>query len=323
MKRGDCMKCTKSTKHAIIAPMDVAVILNPNAGSAEEIDNLRQRLARHPSLELWETSGPGDARKLARRAIEGRCRTVVAAGGDGTLNEVLNGLAADFACSRLGILPLGTGNDFVRSIGIPADPEEALDVIEAGQVRRIDVARADFGDGGGVRHFLNMSAGGFSNAVGEEMDSETKKRWGGLAYALAAVRVLGELEPYQTRIVLDRDEVIELPLYLLLIANARYVASGVPAAPSARLDDGRLELVAFPEMEMGDIAALVPRTLLGLHEGSERVTVRRARHIEIHSDPPLPLNVDGEACGDTPVTFESLPGVLEVLAPPRENPEDA
>lgn len=302
--------------------MDVVVILNPEAGSAEEMERLRQRLDPHDGLEVWETSGPGDARELARKAVAGRCRTVVAAGGDGTLNEVLNGLAVDFTCSRLGILPLGTGNDFIRSLGIPDDVEEAFDVVEAGHCRRVDVARADFGGASEPRYFLNMSASGFSNAVGEEMDAETKKRWGGLAYGLTAVRVLDELEPYRTRIVLDGKQELDLELYMLLVANARYVASGVPAAPSARPDDGFLDVIAFPEMAMGEIAALLPRALLGRHEESDKVVCHRARRIEVHSRPPMPVNVDGEACGETPVVFEILPGALEVLTVEPEEEED-
>jgi diacylglycerol kinase (ATP) len=241
--------------------------------------------------------------------------TVVAAGGDGTLNEVLNGLAPqqgdDFPPLRLGVLPFGTGNDFVRSLGIPGDAEAALRSLDAGRRHRVDVARVRFADGR-RRYFLNMSAGGFSAAVGEAMDADGKRRWGALAYALSAAQVLSELRPFASHLVLD-GEPLDLPLYLLLVANARYVAGGIPAAPTAHLDDGLLTLVAFPEMAPVEIAALLPRTLLGLHEEHESVVVRRARRIEVASEPAMPFNVDGEACDTTPLLFEALPGALEVI----------
>jgi diacylglycerol kinase (ATP) len=295
--------------------VSLVVIFNPLAGSADDVASWRRRLERRPGWAVWETEGPGDGRELARRAVAEGASTVVAAGGDGTLNEVLNGLAPTdgegFPAVRLGVLPLGTGNDFVRSLGIPGDAEAALAVLDAGSTHRVDVARVRFADGR-RRCFLNMSAGGFSAAVGEAMDADGKRRWGALSYALSAAQVLGELQPFASRLSID-GETLELPLYLLLVANARYVAGGIPAAPAARLDDGHLTVVAFPEMPPVQIAALLPRTLLGLHEEHEAVLVRRARRVEVDSRPAMPFNVDGEGCGETPLVFESLPRALEVL----------
>lgn len=312
--------------------MKTVVILNPEAGKANQVPRLRELLDRLPDVLVRETEGPGHARDLAHEAAEQGCATVVSAGGDGTLNEVLNGLAPDFSRSRLGVLPLGTGNDFVRSIGVPPDPEKAVEVLRAGHVRPVDVARATFtGDGGEMlqRYFLNMSAGGFSTAVGQAMDPELKQRWGALSYALSAAGALPELTPYRARLRMqpeegrdgaDAEEELEIALYVLIVANARYVASGIPAAPEARLDDGRLDVVAFPEMPPSRIAALIPQALLGRHPESDVVTVRRAHRLELEAEPPMPFNVDGEPAGTTPVTFEILPRALEVVSAPTVPP---
>ena len=127
--------------------MHTLVILNPNAGSADQVPRLRRLLAGQPGFEVRETEGPGDAETLAREAVRDGVATVVAAGGDGTLNEVLNGLADDLSAARLGVLPLGTGNDFARTVGVPEETEAALQVLHRGRTRRIDVARCAWGDG--------------------------------------------------------------------------------------------------------------------------------------------------------------------------------
>ena len=298
--------------------MQTLVILNPNAGSADEVPRLRELVSGLPGLEVRETEGPGHAETLARAAVRDGCRTVIAAGGDGTLNEVLNGLAEDFSAVRLGVLPLGTGNDFARTLRIPDDTEGAVQILHRGHVRRIDVARCTWGDGE-RRHFINMSVGGFAAAVNQAMDPEIKRRWGALSYARSAAGALSDLEAYRCRIEIDGGERLDLALYLLVVANARFVASGIPAAPRAEPDDGALDLVAFPEMPPGQIAALIPRTLLGNHQDDERLTFRRACRLRVESEPPMPFNVDGEQCASTPIEFELLPGVLEVLAGPEED----
>lgn len=301
---------------------DTLVILNPKAGSGKDVPVLRERLGSMSGVEIRETEDEGHARKMAAQAVRDGIGTVVSAGGDGTLNEVLNGLAENLSAVRLGLLPLGTGNDFARTIGIPEDPAGAVELLRRGETRNLDVVRVTFGDGVDVsRLFLNMSVGGFAKAVNDAMDPEMKERWGALAYARSAADAFSELSAYRTRLVIDDDEVLEMELYLLVVANARFVASGIPAAPRADPEDGRFDVVAFPEMDLGRIAGMLPRTLLGRHQDHEEILSRRARRLEVTSDPPMPFNADGEQCGRTPVTFELLPGALSVVVGPREERE--
>jgi len=291
--------------------MRTRVILNPRAGGAASLAEIREALGRLSGAEVRETEGEGHATELARQAAEDGFELVVAAGGDGTLNEVLNGLAVDLSAVRLGVVPLGTGNDFVRSIGVPAELDEAVEVLCRGRTRRIDVARASAG--AATRYFLNMSAGGFSNEIDELMDPEVKRRWGPLAYVRSAAMAIPELTAHHARIVLDGEEELEVDLYAMVVANARYVASGIPAAPSARLDDGALDVLVFRETTAAQLAGLLPRALLGRHEESEHVVWRRAQRVEVEADPPLPFNADGEPIGDSPATFEILPRALEIV----------
>src|SRR5690349_6364901 len=121
--------------------MKTCIIINPNAGSAGEVERLRETLEKLPETTVRITEKEGDARRMAAVALKSGTGLIVAAGGDGTLNEVVNGLAEDFGRARLGLLPLGTGNDFARSINIPTDLDAALAVLQGGRVQTVDVAR--------------------------------------------------------------------------------------------------------------------------------------------------------------------------------------
>jgi diacylglycerol kinase (ATP) len=286
------------------------VVLNPNAGSADDCAALRAAVAALGDAEVCATEGPGDAERLAREAVEAGYEQVVAAGGDGTLNEVVNGLAADFGAARLGLLPLGTGNDFARSIGVPADLDGALAVLAAGRTAALDVGRAVAGT---PRHFVNVSAGGFSGLVDEKLDGRTKRAWGPLSYLRSAVEAFPELAPFHVTLRLDGGETLEVSAYSVVVANARYVAAGIPVAPEARLDDGLLDLMIVPESSGPQLAVLVPLVLLGRHTGSDLAVFRRAAAIELRSQPPMSFNVDGEPLPDQPARFEVLPRALRVV----------
>src|SRR6185295_18558390 len=240
--------------------MKVWIIVNPNAGGVGEVEALRERLGRFRDAEVRLTSKAGDAKRIARRALASGADLVVAAGGDGTLNEVVNGLAADFARARLGLLPLGTGNDFARSIDVPADVDAALDILAAGRVRTVDVARATFGRR--RQWFINMSAGGFSGAVSEKA-SEVKDRWGPLAYLRAAVGALPQLQGHNVRLTLDGGDRLEVEAYNVVVSNGRFVAGGIPVAPQSRLDDGRLDVMIAPSATSPQLALLVPHVHVG------------------------------------------------------------
>jgi diacylglycerol kinase (ATP) len=295
--------------------MSTCVILNPGAGSGEEIGELRERLDQQlPGAAVRITEKAGDATAIAREALASGVELIVAAGGDGTLNEVVNGLAADFGRARLGLLPFGTGNDFARSIDVPADLDGALAILAAGAVRSVDVARATLA--GESRHFVNMSAGGIGGIVSEKA-SEHKDRWGPLAYLRAAVGTLSELQGFQIRIILNGDERLEIEAYNVILSNGRYVAAGIPASPQSWLDDGLLDVMIVPIASLPELALLVPQILLGLHTESDRLLFRKASRIDIESVPPMSFNIDGELIGEGPIRFELLPRALEVVVGPN------
>lgn len=295
--------------------MKTCFIINPNAGSVGEIEALRERLGSLRDAEVRLTRKAGDAKTIARRALASGAELIVAAGGDGTLNEVVNGLAADFGRARLGLLPLGTGNDFARSIDVPADLDAALDILAAGRLRTVDLARATLGRR--RRWFINMSAGGFSGAVSEKA-AEVKDRWGPLAYLRAAVGTLPQLQGHDVRVTLDGGERLAVEAYNVVVSNGRFVAGGIPVAPQSRLDDGRLDVMIAPNATIPQLARLIPQVLLGRHTESDLLLFRKAAQIEIESDPPMSFNLDGELLGDGPIRFEVKPRALEVIVGPAD-----
>jgi diacylglycerol kinase (ATP) len=291
---------------------ETCIILNPSAGSIRDLDALTARLAQLPDAEIRLTNKPGSAARFAKTAIGKGRTTIVAAGGDGTLNEVINGIGENFGDIRVGLLPLGTGNDFGRSISMPVDLEAAMEVIRAGETRAIDLVRVTSDE---VRYFVNVSAGGFSGLVDEKLTPEMKKTWGPLAYLRSAAAALPELRAYRTTLALDNEESIMMELYNVVVANGRYVAGGRLIAPEASIDDGLLDVILIPQRPATEMALIVAQIALGTHLSSEAVVYRRARKLTVNSKPGMWFNVDGELVGNEPATFEIVPRALRFIAP--------
>ncbi len=295
--------------------LKTCIICNPGAGSVDDHETIRAQLHRFPGAEVHFTDGAGDATRLAREMLASGCDTVIAAGGDGTLNEVINGIAARASEIQVGLVPLGTGNDFARMLDLPDGIEECIDVLRAGHTRPTDLVRVTMGE---VWYFVNVSAGGFSGDVNEKLTPAIKQSWGPLAYLRCAAEALPELRAYKTEITFDDTATLSLELYNAVIANGRYVAGGTMIAPEARIDDGLLDIVLVPQNPAGDIALVAAQIALGRHLSSDGVVFRRAAKVAVKSTPGMWFNIDGELIGDRPALFEVLPHALNFLAGPVE-----
>ena len=289
-----------------------SVILNPSAGSGRDLDDLVKQIERLPGAQVNMTTKAGSAVRLARAALRNGCDMIVAAGGDGTLNEVINGIQEDAGDARVGLLPLGTGNDFARTIGVPTDLEAAIDALRAGHTREVDLVRVTSDE---VRYFLNVSAGGFSGLVDEKLTPEMKKTWGPLAYLRCAAAALPELRAYRTTLAFDNTESLTLDLYNVVVANGRYVAGGTLIAPEASIDDGLLDIILIQKRSAPELALVAAQVAVGAHLSSEAVVFRRASKLTVNSKPGMWFNVDGELVGNEPATFEILPRALRFVVP--------
>lgn len=302
--------------------MRTRVIYNPRAGSAEQIESLRERLASRTDTELVQTDSAGHARDLAASSSNEGIECVLAAGGDGTVNEVVNGLMSlDPPRPVLGVLPFGTGNDLPRTLAIPPDPIRALAVVDEGRIRLLDVMRVL--SERGESYCINVAAGGFTGQMNEAMTDELKATWGPLAYLRGAIGVLPDLTRYRTQVRYDGGRWQPVSAMNVIVANGRTAGGGTVVAPLANPEDGLLDVVVVHTgtvLELGGVAA---RLLGGNYLESDLVTHRRARRVEIRSVPGMWFNVDGELLTREPVVFWCEPAALRVIVGPEYTPEAA
>jgi diacylglycerol kinase (ATP) len=290
------------------------VIFNPAAGAVANVDAVRAQLQRLDSVATCVTRRRGDAEKFARQAMRKKCDCIVTAGGDGTLNEVINGIARRANKISIGLVPLGTGNDFARSLNLPATVDENIDILLSANTTQIDLVRVKSDR---TRYFVNVSAGGFSGIVDEKLTPKIKRTWGPLAYVRSAAAALPELHAYGTDLVFDDEERLSIDLYNVIIANGKFVAGGLPIAPDADLSDGLLDVVLVPKRPAAEMALLAAEIVLGKHLSSNAIIFRRAKKIAVRSRPGMWFNVDGELVGNEPAVFQVVPRALNFVVNKR------
>lgn len=304
------------------------VVFNPSAGSADEVENLKELVALAPSITFCETGHEGHATQLAREGVERGDTWVIAAGGDGTVREVATGLAeavmarADTASAApsLLIVPLGTGNDLARTLELPDDPAAALNLVQYGRIRPLDLYRWRRGDAqeGWEGWGINVAAGGFSAKLADVLTPEMKHRWGPLAYTRAAVASMDELRPYRVTLHIDDAPPKRMTALNVIIANARFAGGGIQVAPEADCSDGLLDIVVVHPGGMLDLTGLAARFVTGSALESELVDHSRGRRVTVHSEPAMHFNVDGDPVGEGTFTFECVPAAVQVLCPAEE-----
>lgn len=292
------------------------VIFCPAAGKAMSVDTLREHL--RPLVEAhWEvrvdvSSVPGGATTLADRAVRDGYDLVVAAGGDGTLSEALQPLVGTEV--TLGVLPLGTGNVWAREVGIPLDLSGAVRVLLEGRVRRVDVGRA------GQRYFLLMAGIGFDAAVISQLDARSKRRLGRVAYVVAGVAVAFSSLGHRVHLNVDGVRRTYRAL-LIVIGNSRRYGGDVNVTAEARIDDGLLDVCVFKGTGLPAVAWHIVSVLLGRHVHDPAVDYFRARRLTVIGDSPLPVQVDGDTIGETPMAFTVRTRSLNVLVPAGMRPD--
>jgi diacylglycerol kinase (ATP) len=230
----------------------------------------------------WE---PGDATMLAREAMEAGVDTVIACGGDGTLNEVLNGLEGTRV--GLGIIPVGTANDFARQVGIPDDASAAMDIILRRKPVVIDTAAMN------GRRFLNVSSGGIGAEATAETPADAKASLGPVAYFISGLRKLAGFEPRRALFEADSFR-MEQDFLLFAVGNARATGGGTLVTPRANVRDGLLDVCIVGAMPRKDFARLVLRVKRGEHLESEGVRYLQVPWFRVTSAQPMTVNLDGE-----------------------------
>jgi diacylglycerol kinase (ATP) len=293
--------------------MNTCIIYNPHAGHVDET-LLRETFATWPHTELWPTRGIGDGCQLARKAVRDGAKTVVAVGGDGTIGEIVNGLIGYLDRVRLAILPLGTGNDFARSLQIPTDWEAAVEVLRQGATRRFDMVQVRRHEKV-IRHFVNLAVGGFTEEGKIRIEQTFKENWGPFGYLRAALESTWEISPYRIELTLDDDPPEIWDASILVVANSGFMSAGIPIVPVALADDGKLNILAICPTTVAELLVLAPWVLAGNHLESEWVIHRTARKAVVRTNPVMPFHVDDLFVTYPTLEFEVIPQALAIVIP--------
>jgi diacylglycerol kinase (ATP) len=291
--------------------MRTCIFVNAHAGSASTVIELREQTAGSPEVLWREPRCEEELPEAVAEALAAGCDTLVAAGGDGTLHALVNALAPHFDRARIGVLPLGTGNDFCRTLAIPLEPLEGLATLAASRERRLDVIRVETPTR--RLYCVNVAAGGFSGQVREALTDDVKAWWGPLAYLRGAADVLPNLTGYSTSLRLDDGPPQFVEVLIVVVANGRTAGGGLRVAPLANPEDGLLDVVTVrygPLLDLTGVAALL---LAGNYLESDWVLHQTARRVEVVSNPGMWFSIDGEPAMQEAITFTVLPGALRVL----------
>ena len=301
-------------------------IVNPHASRGAVGKNWPQikELAeeRLGSFKSFLTTAPGEATQFAKLAVSEGAQSVVCVGGDGTLNEVINGLMNEEGYRspelQLGFIPNGTGCDFRRTLSIPKNPEEALKIIEEGRTRLIDLGRLRFtGHDGEIRkrYFHNLTSFGLGGEVDERVNKSSKKLGGFLSFIMATLTSLLFYTRKKIRLRVDDHFDEEVVVLNVAVANGQYHGGGMWVAPGADPSDGLFHVTIIGDLSLPEVFYYLPKLYNGKILQVKRVQSLIGKRVEAFSDERVLLDVDGEQPGCLPVKIEIIPSALRILGP--------
>ncbi|WP_409304061.1 diacylglycerol kinase [Peribacillus sp. SCS-155] len=295
------------------------LIYNPTSGREAIKKHLPEVLER---LELagyeascHATTCEGDATRAARIAIERGYEVVIAAGGDGTIYEVVNGLADAEYRPKLGVIPVGTTNDFARAIHVPRSVVAATDIIAAGHTMPIDIGKMN------DKYFINIAGGGRLTELTYEVPSKLKTMIGQLAYYLKGIEMLPSIKATEVSIEYD-GKIFEGEIMLFLVANTNSVGGFERLAPDASLNDGMFTLLILKKTNLADFIRVATLAIRGEHVNDKNVIYAKANRIKVMTKDKMQLNLDGEFGGVAPAEFVNQYRHFDVFVPKNELPDD-
>lgn len=285
--------------------METLFIVNPSAGRGRCLNiwrSLEHRITIPYSVTM--TQGPGDATKKARDAVKQGFKKIVSVGGDGTLNEVVNGIVGSKI--ELGVIPAGSGNDFAKTAGIPLNATEALEYAQRGRSDFIDLGKFN------GSYFINCSGAGFDAEVVRTVNEDMRLLKGTGAYVASVLVSLIRFAPWDAVITVD-GKIFKRNVWLIAAAKGKYFGGGMMIAPDASMESGQFDVCIVNKMSRFDIIRFLPKVFKGAHTSHPAFEVIRGKHIQIESEESVPIQVDGENKGRLPADFSVLPKAVKVI----------
>jgi diacylglycerol kinase (ATP) len=300
------------------------VIYNPTSGREifkKHLPDVLMKLERAGyETSCHATTGEGDATFAAKVAVERQYDLVIASGGDGTINEVVNGIAGQDYRPRIGIIPTGTTNDFARALRIPREIGAAVDIIVSGETIPVDVGRMN------EKYFINIAGGGRLTELTYDVPIKLKTMLGQLAYYLKGMEMLPSIKPTEVTIEYD-GKLYEGDVMMFLVGLTNSVGGFEKLAPNASINDGMFSLLIVKKTNLADFIRIASLAIRGEHINDPKVIYTKANRIRVRSEDRVLLNLDGEYGGDLPAEFENLYRHIEVFVPleqlrPEDRPEN-
>lgn len=288
------------------------IIYNPTSGREsfkKELPTVLQRFEKAGyETSTHATTGEGDASAAAIHAARNGFDMIAAVGGDGTINEIINGIATEEYRPKIGVIPAGTTNDFARALDIPRNISKATDIILEDQSMHIDIGLVN------DQYFMNIAAGGELTELTYEVPSNLKKMLGQLAYYMKGMEMLPFIKPTRTRIEYD-DEFIDEEIMLFLISNTNSVGGFEKIAPEAKINDGYFDLLILRKINLAEFIRIATQVLRGAHLDDPNLIYAQAKQIRVLPDARMQLNIDGEYGGLLPGEFQNLQQHIEFFVP--------
>jgi diacylglycerol kinase (ATP) len=298
------------------------IVWNPSAGSTAAGAEVRRTLEAKPDCSVVETASRDAALHTVAVACDDGCRRVIAAGGDGTANVVLQALADHPRTDvEMAVLPLGTGNDLARTLGMPLEPELAAEAVFGRDLLQADVFRCSWS--GGQRVIANMCTAGNTGVYLQKLTPEIKQRWGPFCYLRGVVDVLTDMQTFDVELQWPDGVSETMTVLNLFAANGRTTGAGMPISPSAQLDDGLIDVVIVQDGEPGEIASLTANYLLADFLQHPLVVHRQVRSLKLRPAQSLPTTIDGDNVTESPREIAADSRKLPLVYVPAANPANA
>lgn len=291
----------------------VVLVSNSSSGSSDDevLERVTERLSALGAVDRVEPSNADSFGDEIRAALGGGEGLIVIAGGDGTVNCTINGFEGQFDGCSFALVPMGTGNDLARTLGIDRDPVAAAEQVVEGKEVTLDVGRAS--NASTSRLFVNACMGGFPVKVNEAIEGDVKQRFGPLAFWVGGTKAAADLTRWKVRV--DDEEFGDV--VAMGVGNGKTAGGGITVWPDAEPGDGELDLCVLPAEGVGDALKLAATVKRGAHQRIEGVVTRRSPRFEVTAEPRIEFNCDGELIDlISPVTFELIDR-LQMRVPAR------